>query len=93
MSDANTATEVSVRADDEDCSTSSGHGQLVRKLEHDFVSARSFWALAQSRGRGTSHDHQTGFTSTMSLEEVDAAGCSAILDGGLERAPPHRCWT
>ena len=64
-----------------------------RKLEHDFVSARSFWALAQSRGRGTSHDHQTGFPSTMSLEEVDAAGCSAILDGGLERAPPHRCWT
>ena len=63
-----------------------GHGQLVRKLEHDFVSARSFWALAQSRGRGTSHDHQTGFPSTMSLEEVDAAGCSAILDGGLERA-------
>ena len=65
-----------------------GHGQLVRKLEHDFVSARSFWALAQSRGRGTSHDHQTGFPSTMSLEEVDAAGCSAMystVDWASER--------
>ena len=68
-----------MRADDEACSTSSATGTLVRKLEHDFVSARSFWALVQSRGRGTSHDHQTGFPSTMSLEEVDAAGCSAML--------------